>query len=107
MNCSYSNEHDTAHMAIVAIVTINSAMFEAKRTKIYPQNAGSLSITTDSFHWARTSVFFRYTTDMLVSNNVQWPMEKKHFAVAMEQHTKLPVQGLHNRCCFNMQDLDG
>ena len=45
MNCSYSNEQDTAHMAIVAIVTVNSAMFEAKGTKIYPQNAGSLSIT--------------------------------------------------------------
>ena len=42
MNCSYSNEHDTARMVIVAIVIVNSAMLEAKRTKIYPQNAGSL-----------------------------------------------------------------
>ena len=33
----------------------------------------------ESFHWAHTSVFFCYTVDMLVSNNVQWLMKKKHF----------------------------
>ena len=35
--------------------------------------------TIESFHWVRTSVFFHYTADVLVSNNVQWSMGKKHF----------------------------
>ena len=61
-------------------ITVHSAMFEGKRTKYTLRNAGSSSsITIESFHWAHTSVFFRYTADMLMSNNIQWSMGKKHF----------------------------
>ena len=35
--------------------------------------------TIECFHRTRTSVFFRYTADMLVSNNIQWSIRKKHF----------------------------
>ena len=52
----------------------------------------------ESFHWARMSVFFRYTVDMLVSNNVQCSMRKKHFhrRYGQEQRRQLTVQVLHN-----------
>ena len=31
------------------------------------------------FYWVHTSVFFRYTANMLMSNNVPWSMGKKYF----------------------------
>ena len=60
----------------------------------------SIHIFKRKFYWVRTSVFFRYMVDIgavdihvLVSNNVQWSIEKSNFAVVMGQHTKLTIQG--------------
>ena len=47
------------------------------------------------FHRTRTSVFFRYTANMLVYNNIQWSIGKSTFAVAMGQRRQLTVQVLH------------
>ena len=38
-----------------------------------------LHCCTIEFYWVHTSVFFRYMVDILVSNNVQQSLEKRHF----------------------------
>ena len=35
-----------------------------------------INLTMESFYWVHTSVFFHYTADMLVFNNIQWSMGK-------------------------------
>ena len=94
------------------IQTYFSISFSHYFMRCYQDKACLADYVVNSSHASHASIEFSLGADMLVSNNVQWSMGKKHFhrrygathKATCPRFAYIEYAGCY--LCFNMQDLD-